>query len=89
MKWTSDQVNPFLKLTFEFIFLFEFLFQYVVPAFLVYFGRKTTQQAIGIGVVNHHGSWFKSTNWVIFVQCWALACVALVTYNHIANAVSK
>jgi hypothetical protein len=62
--------------------------QYVVPACLVYFGRKTTRQAIGVGVVNHHGSWFKSTYWVIFVQCWALACVVLVTWNHIASAVS-
>jgi len=63
--------------------------QYVVPAFLVYFSRKKTQQAIGVGVVNHHSSWFKSTLWVIFVQIWALACVCLVTYNHIAAAVKN
>lgn len=61
--------------------------QYVVPAFLVYFSRKATVKTIGVGVTNHHGSWFKSTYWVIFVQLWAVGCVVLVTWNHIANAI--
>merc|ERR1711874_838618 len=45
--------------------------QYVVPAFPVYFGRKVTHKAIGVGVKNQHESWFKSTGWIIFVQVWA------------------
>ena len=63
--------------------------QYVVPAFLVYYSRKTTKGAIGVAAVNHHESWFRSTFWVIFVNCWAIGCVVLVTWNHIANAVSN
>merc|ERR1712110_1364657 len=41
--------------------------QYVVPALLAYTSRKATAKAIGIGVTNHHRSWFKSTFWVILV----------------------
>jgi len=59
--------------------------QYIVPALLVYFGRKVTRKAIGIGVKNQHESWFKSTAWIVFVQVWALGCVVLVTWNHIAT----
>jgi len=62
--------------------------QYVVPAFLVYFGRKVTHKAIGVGVKNQHESWFKSTGWIIFVQVWAAGCVVLVTWNHIATSIS-
>jgi len=60
--------------------------QYVVPAFLVYFGRKVTHKTVGVGVKNQHESWFKSTAWIVFVQVWALGCVILVTWNHIATA---
>jgi len=60
--------------------------QYVVPAFLVYCSRKQTQKAIGIGIQNHHSSWFKHTGWVIFVQLWAAVCIFAVTWNHIAKA---
>ena len=42
--------------------------QYVVPAFLVYFGRKVTHKTVGVGVKNQHESWFKSTAWIVFVQ---------------------
>ncbi len=63
--------------------------QYVVPAFLVFFSRRATRRAIGVGVRNHHGSWFKSTLWVIFVNMWALGCIVLVTWNHIAQAVKN
>ena len=60
--------------------------QYVVPAFLVYFARKETHRAIGVGVQNHHSSWFQHKGWVIFVQLWAIGCIVLVTWNHIASA---
>ena len=60
--------------------------QYVVPGFLVYLSRKITRKAIGPGVKNHHESWFKSTVWLVFVQLWALGCIIIVTYNHIASA---
>lgn len=63
--------------------------QYIVPAFLAYYSRKKTQTAIGIGVVNQHSSWFRSTLWIVFVQAWAIGCIALVTWNHIATAVKK
>jgi hypothetical protein len=63
--------------------------QYVVPGFLAYFSRKKTQTAIGVGIVNHHSSWFRSTAWIAFVQIWAVGCVGIVTYNHIAAAVKN
>ena len=61
--------------------------QYVVPAFLAYTSRQATTEAIGVGVRNHHRSWFQSTIWVIFVNLWAIGCIILVTWNHIAQAV--
>jgi len=61
--------------------------QYVVPALLVYNGRKVSTAAIGIGVKNHHRSWFQSTIWVIFVNLWAVTCIVFVTWNHIAQAI--
>ena len=63
--------------------------QYVFPALLVYFGRKRTREAIGIGVRNQHGSSFGSNWWVLFVNLWAVTCVVLVTYNHIAAAAAS
>ncbi len=63
--------------------------QYVFPAFLVFCSRRATKSAIGVGVRNRHKSWFKSTLWVIFVNMWALGCVILVTWNHIAQAVKN
>ena len=63
--------------------------QYIVPGFLVFYARRTTKSAIGVGVKNQHSSWFRSTKWVVFVQLWAVGCVVLVTWNHIAVAVNK
>jgi len=63
--------------------------QYIVPGFLAYFSRKKTQAAIGVGIVNEHSSWFRSTTWIAFVQIWAIGCVVVVTYNHIASAVKN
>ena len=61
--------------------------QYIVPAFLVYYSRRVTRAAIGPGVTNDHRSWFRATTWVVFVNLWAVGCVVLVTWNHIADAV--
>lgn len=63
--------------------------QYVVPALLVYNGRKCSVAAIGVGVKNHHRSWFQSTIWVIFVNIWAITCIVFVTWNHIAQAIDR
>merc|ERR1739844_72142 len=63
--------------------------QYVVPALLAYSSRKAAVKAIGIGVKNHHQSWFKSTFWVILVNFWAIGCIVLVTWNHIQSAINK
>ena len=63
--------------------------QYVFPALLVYYGRKTTVSAIGVGVRNQHSSTFKSDFWVLFVNLWALGCVIIVTWNHIAGAIKS
>lgn len=59
--------------------------QYVVPAALVYFGRKKTAEALGVGVENHHTSPFRSVYWVVFVQIWAALCLIFVTWNHLAS----
>lgn len=63
--------------------------QYVVPALLAYSSRKAAVKAIGIGVKNHHQSWFQSTIWVVLVNLWALGCIILVTWNHISQAINK
>jgi len=62
--------------------------QYVVPALLVYFGRSASVNAIGVGVTNRHRSVFQSVIWVIFVNLWAVTCIVLVTWNHIAQAIN-
>ena len=63
--------------------------QYVIPALLVYTSRKATAKAIGVGVTNHHKSWFQSTIWIILVNLWAVGCIVLVTWNHISQAINK
>ena len=55
----------------------------------VYFGRKTTVSAIGVGVRNQHSSIFKSNLWVWFVNLWAATCIAFVTWNHISIAIKS
>ena len=55
----------------------------------MYYGRKTTVSAIGVGVRNQHSSIFKSNLWVWFVNLWAFGCVVLVTWNHISNAIKS
>jgi len=63
--------------------------QYVVPAFLAFYGRRATENVIGVGVQNQHRSWFQSTIWIILVNLWAVGCIVLVTWNHISQAINK
>lgn len=63
------------------------LIQYVIPAALVYYSRKETNLALGLGVKNKHSSPFIHTFWVIFVLVWAVACLSFVTFNHIDHGI--
>lgn len=56
--------------------------QYVIPACLVYFGRKQVQEQTGY-YDNKHRSPFSRSLWVMCVIAWAVVCVAFVTANHI------
>ena len=58
--------------------------QYVIPALLCYYGRKKAAAELGtLAGLNPHEAWFKSTKWIVFVLCWSVACVGLVTFNHV------
>ena len=57
--------------------------QYIIPATLVYYARKEAGNVIGTGVKNQHASPFRGTAWVVLVVLWAIACIVLVTVNHI------
>lgn len=57
--------------------------QYIVPALLVYFSRKTILATLGLGVRNKHASPFGHTAWIVFVLLWAFMCIIFVTVNHI------
>ena len=59
--------------------------QYVVPALLALYSRRTTLTLIGMGVTNKHRSWFQHTGWVVFVLVWAAVCVIFVTVNHLQD----
>ncbi|XP_043208660.1 transmembrane protein 104-like isoform X1 [Amphibalanus amphitrite] len=59
--------------------------QYVVPALLAFYSRRTTLTLIGMGVRNKHSSWFQHTGWVVFVLLWAAVCVIFVTVNHLED----
>ena len=56
--------------------------QYVIPAMLVYCGRKRLRAETGC-YDNKHRSLFRQRSWLIFVMLWSLLCIALVTVNHI------
>lgn len=57
--------------------------QYIIPVALVHQARKQVLEALGLGVENQHASPFRHGAWLIFVLVWAVACVTLVTVNHI------
>ncbi|XP_022095546.1 transmembrane protein 104-like isoform X2 [Acanthaster planci] len=60
--------------------------QYVIPAFLVYCGRKKTEKLFGQNWNNKHRSPFKHKAWVVIVLLWAVLCIGFVTANHIITA---
>ena len=55
--------------------------QYVIPALLVFYGRKQTDFLFP--EPNIHASPFRGKFWIIFVCIWALLCMSFVTVNHI------
>lgn len=57
--------------------------QYIIPVALVHRARKQVLEALGLGVKNQHASPFHHGAWLVFVLVWAVACVTLVTVNHI------
>lgn len=59
--------------------------QYVVPATLVYYARKDSLLALGLGVRNNYTSPFKGNIWIIFVLMWSVACVIFVSVYHVIN----
>ncbi|XP_038064388.1 transmembrane protein 104-like [Patiria miniata] len=61
--------------------------QYVIPAFLVYCGRRKTAKLFGQNWSNKHTSPFRHRAWVILVLLWAVLCIGFVTANHIISAV--
>ena len=56
--------------------------QYVIPATLVYCGRKQLTELTGC-YENQHRSLFGRRLWIMFVIGWAFVCIAFVTANHI------
>lgn len=56
--------------------------QYIIPALLVYFGRKKIKSVVD-SIDNKYSSPFSHTFWVVFVCVWAIICMIFVTVNHI------
>ncbi|XP_045073125.1 transmembrane protein 104-like [Coregonus clupeaformis] len=63
--------------------------QYVIPALLVYFGRRHLEPMLGTDEVNKHQSPFRHTFWVWFVVVWATFCLMFVTANIILEDTKK
>ncbi|KAL0993367.1 hypothetical protein UPYG_G00106820 [Umbra pygmaea] len=63
--------------------------QYVIPALLVYFGRRHLEPLLGTDAVNKHRSPFRHTFWVWFVVVWATFCLMFVTANIILEDTKK
>ncbi|XP_062382491.1 transmembrane protein 104-like [Sardina pilchardus] len=59
--------------------------QYVIPACLVYCGRRHLEPVVERDAVNTHRSPFTHTLWVVFVLVWAASCLIVVTANIILN----
>lgn len=56
--------------------------QYVIPATLVYYGRKEIRSLIST-YNNKHRSIFRQRSWLFFVLIWTIVCISFVTANHI------
>ena len=57
--------------------------QYIVPVTMVYICRRKLKLVFGDSVSQSHKSPFSHNAWLIFVLVWAIACICLVTINHI------
>lgn len=63
--------------------------QYIVPAFLVYYGRRHLEPVVGRDAINKHRSPFRHAFWVWFVLLWAASCLMFVTANIILTDTKK
>ena len=60
--------------------------QYLIPVFLVYYGRKRTERTMGKRWVAHqHMSPFKHRIWLVLILVWAVLCIGFVTVDHILS----
>ena len=64
------------------------LIQYIIPVMLVYCGREQIRQHVDV-YVSKHRSVFRQRSWIFFVVAWAVACILLVSADHIINLVKK
>lgn len=55
--------------------------QYLIPAFLVMFARRSCVRDLGSAAVNKFSSPFQGILWVLFVIVWCLMCMSLSTIN--------
>jgi len=65
---------------------------FVMPALLVLFSRRKIaklERDLGMTLKNPHKSFFAHTAWVVAILVISIACVGLVTFNHIWDAVQK
>lgn len=60
--------------------------QYIIPASMVYYGRRETKKLFGERWGNKHRSPFHHQAWTLFVMGWAVICVGFVTADHIISA---
>ncbi|XP_035471517.1 transmembrane protein 104 isoform X1 [Scophthalmus maximus] len=63
--------------------------QYIVPACLVYYGRRHLEPVVGRDAINKHRSPFRHAFWVWFVLVWAASCLIFVTANIILTDTKK
>lgn len=63
--------------------------QYIVPACLVYCGRRHLEPVMGRDAVNKHQSPFRHSFWVWFVLGWAGSCLVFVTANIVLTETKK
>jgi len=64
------------------------LIQYVVPAMLVYYGRRKAKELFGI-YTNAHRSMFRQPIWIMFVIVWTILCLILVTTKYMLDLFVK
>lgn len=58
------------------------IIQYVIPVMLVYFGRKSIKEHIGL-YRNKHRSPFRHVFWIYLIMLWYLVCLVFVTVNNV------